>query len=291
MAKLNQSEQKILDEINAWKAESPSFLSKVSATLVKPITWAGNQLIPDEVQNKIAEVVQNIIEKLQVASNWTVNEKSILQDIQQYAPDIQTVKDIKKANIQDLDTVSILYIKSNKLVSAVQGLGTGLAGWLGLLADLPAFFLISMRLIHQVSICYGYSKEGDNSTFETNYMLHVFKVGTASSQTEKQKSLSMLKDLETEFYQEQEPSQDPLIKHVTKKIVIGISTNLVQEIVMQILRRKAITMLPGVGALINSGFNYLYMQDIGTASYMLYRERFLRDKSGRGKIITIKIDG
>lgn len=290
MAKLNQSEQKILEEINAWKAESPSFLSKISSTLAKPITWAGNQLIPNDVQNRLAEIVQNIIDKLQTASNWTVSEKLIIEDIQKYAPHIQSIKDVKTVSIQDLDSVCEEYLKSNKLTGAMQGLGTGLMGWVGLIADLPAFFVISMRLIHQVSLCYGYSKEGDNHDFETNYMLHVFKVGAASSTTEKQKALSALKDLETNFYQEQEPSDDPLVKHITHKIAVGLSSKLVQEIVLQILQRKAIAMLPGVGALLNSGFNYLYIQDIGKTSYMLYRERFLRDKSGRGKVITIKID-
>jgi len=290
MAKLNQSEQKILEEINAWKGESPSFLSKISSTLAKPISWAGNQLIPSDVQNKMAEMVQNVMDKLQTASNWTVSEKIIIQDVQQYAPHIQTIKDIKTVSIQDLDSVSQEYLKSNKLASAMQGLGTGLLGWVGLIADLPAFFVVSMRLIHQVSLCYGYSKEGENSEFEMDYMLHVFKVATASSTVEKQQALSALKDLETDFYQEQEPSDDPLIKHVTKRIAVGLSSKLIQEIIMQILERKAIAMIPGVGALLNSGFNYLYMQDIGKTAFMLYRQRFLRDKSGRCKVVTIKID-
>lgn len=172
----------------------------------------------------------------------------------------------------------------------MQGLGTGLLGWLGLIADLPAFFVVAMRLIHQTSLCYGYSREGENSEFETNYMLHVFKVATASSVIEKQQALSALKDLETDFYQEQEPSDDPLLKHITKRIAVGLSSKLVQEIIMQILQRKAIAMIPGVGALLNSGFNYLYMQDIGKTAFMLYRQRFLREKSGRGKVFTIKID-
>lgn len=290
MAKLNHSEQKILEEINAWKGESPGFLSKISAALAKPISWAGNQLIPNDVQNKIAEIVQNVMDKLQTASNWTVSEKMIIQDIQQYAPHVQTIQDLKTVSIQDLDSVSQEYLKSNKLASAVQGLGTGLLGWVGLIADLPAFFMVSMRLIHQTSLCYGYSKEGENEAFETSYMLHVFKVATASSMIEKQQALSALKDLETDFYQEQEPSDDPLVKHVTKKFAVGLSTKLVQEIIMQILQRKAIAMVPGVGALLNSGFNYLYMQDIGKTAFMLYRQRFLRDKSGRGKVINIKID-
>lgn len=290
MAKLNQSEQKILEEINAWKGESPGFLSKISAALAKPISWAGNQLIPNDVQNKMAEMLQNVMDKLQTASNWTVSEKIVIQDIQQYAPHIQEIKDIKTVSIQDLDSVSQEYSKSNKLASALQGLGTGLLGWVGLIADLPAFFVVAMRLIHQKSLCYGYSREGENAEFETNYMLHVFKVATASSIVEKQQALSALKDLETDFYQEQEPSDDPLVKHVTKRIAVGLSSKLVQEIIMQILQRKAIAMIPGVGALLNSGFNYLYMQDIGKTAFMLYRQRFLRDKSGRGKVVTIKID-
>lgn len=290
MAKLNQAEQQILDEINKWKGESPSFLAKTSSFVSKPLSWLGNQIIPTDVQNKSAEIVQNIMERIQIASNWTISDNAILEEIKQYAPHITRIDELKTVGIHDLDSVSLEYLKSNKLAGALQGLGTGLLGWVGLLADLPAFFTIAMRLINQVSLCYGYKREGDNSDFETEFILHVFKVATASNSTEKQRCLSDLKDLETNFYQERDAADDPLVKHLSKKIAVGLSSKLVQEIVLQILQRKAIAMIPGVGALLNSGFNYLYMQDVGKTAFMLYRERFLRDKSGRTKTVSIKID-
>ncbi len=297
MAKLNDSEVRILDDVAAWKSENPSFLNRATDFVSKPISWLTDKLTPEEVKTSVAGVTERIVEKLHDASSWSVNSEDVLKASQDFGIEASSIADLRKAPIQSLDSISQSFITQNTRMGTISGVGTGLVGWPGLLADLPALFVLSLRQIYQIALSYGYDpKAPDGETkdreFEMEYMMRVFKISTASDKVQKQKGLSELKDFEagrqSEVYNE--VMGDYTTKQIGKSATSFMSRILIKEIVERTITKKAVGLVPGLGAVFSGGFNYVYLRDVGDAAFMLYRERYLLDKKGRQRSIRINIE-
>jgi len=298
MARLNDSELKILDDIAGWKAEAPSFLNRATEFVSKPINWLTERLIPANIRNSVAEVTDRIAEKIHDFSKWTVNKEEVLKATKEFEIDSKTIVELRNATIHDLDHVSRAFIDKNTRVGTVSGAGTGLVGWAGLIADLPTLFILSLRSIYQIALCYGYDVQDEQHTaadkaYELEYMMRVFKIATSSDKVQKQRALGELKDFEGRRFAEEHVvgvGSDFTTKQMGKNTTRIISQRIVREIVEQTLSKKAAALVPGLGAIFNAGFNYIYLRDVGEAAFMLYRERFLLDKKGRKRSIKIEID-
>ncbi len=297
MAKLNSSEAKILDQIAEWKAENPSFLNRATDFVSTPIGWLAEKLIPESVKHNVSGVTEVVVEKIQDFSQWSVNPQEVLRATKEFEIDANTILQLRKASIHDLDHVSEKFISENTRMATLSGLGTGAVGLAGMLADIPALFLISMRTIYQIALCYGYQLEGEDNSeasrqYELEYITRIFKVATASDKVQKQKALGELKDFEagrdSEVYGY--VGGDYTTKQVGKGATTFISSRVIKEIIEQTLSKKAAALVPGLGAVFSAGFNYVYLKDVGEAAFMLYRERFLLDKKGRRKTIRIEIE-
>lgn len=293
MAKLNASEAKILDEIAAWKGQAPGFLNRATEFITRPISWATSNLIPDSVKNGVGSVVEAVTEKLQDFSRFSVNKDEVIRATKEFEINAETIIELQKVSIHDLDHISAKFISENRRYATLSGIGTGLVGWPGLIADLPTLFMLSLRTIQQIGLCYGYDYEGkseEEREYELGYMMRVFKMATASNTVEKQKSLTELKDFEMGHAVYQEVGGDYTSKQVSKNMTNFLSTKLIKEIVEQTISKKAAGLVPGLGAVFNAGFNYVYLKDVGETAFMMYRERFLLDKKGRQKVIVVDIE-
>lgn len=297
MAKLNSAEEKILDDIAEWKADEPGIISKASELLSQPLAWVGDKLIPDEVSDKFSIVTETIVARLHDLSTWTVSEESVLKATQEFQVQSDTIIDLKKAAIQDLDNVAENFVKKNLALATAEGFGAGLIGWASMIADVPALFTIAFRCVYQISCCYGYgisSLENDSRErdFEIGFMLRIFRIALAASSKDKTGCLIELRDFELAHREEisKKVGNDYVTKQISKAAAINISRVLVNEIVKAIFTRGAITKIPGVGAILNAGFNFAFISDVGNTASMLYRERFLLDKKGRNQIINIDIE-
>ncbi len=297
MAKLNSAEQTILDEIAGWKGRKPSFLNRATDVVSKPITWLTEKVIPDSVRASAGSMAESLAEKLRDLTQLTVDKEKVLEATRQYEIDSQTVLELRKASIFDLDNVSKEFISDNTRMAALSGVGTGLVGWPGLIADLPTLFMISLRTIHQIAICYGFDLNDENGEpghreFELEYMMRVFKVATSADVIQKQRGLSELKDFEMgrEIELAEGVGGEFTARQMGKNATSLVSQRIIREIVEQTISKKAAALVPGLGAIFSAGFNYVYLQDVGDAAFMLYRERFLLDKKGRRKVINIDIE-
>ncbi|MEM1000200.1 MAG: EcsC family protein [Bacteroidota bacterium] len=294
MAKLNSTELKVLQDVEGWKEDGPGFLNLATHMMTKPLVWAADKLIPESASEKMGEVSDTIVARIQDLSQWTVSEEEVLQSTKEFEIDSETILELKKASVFDLIHVSEEFGKFNTRLAIAEGFGTGLLGWPGLLADLPALFTLCFRLIYQNALCFGYQLDEpteEHESFEIGYMLRVFKIATSSSFDGKTKGLAELK-----AFEEQHPNGvhwvggDFTRKQIGKTAAVNLSRMLINQILKETLARKAITSIPGVGAVLTAGFNYYYVNDVAKTASMIYRERFLLDKRGRKKIVNIAID-
>ena len=296
MAKLNSTEQKLLKEVEEWKESGPGFLNRVAHVATKPLIWAAEKVIPESAVERMESVGDVIAGKLQDVSQWTGKEDEVLKSTKQFEIDSDTILELKNASVFDLIHVSEDFMKRNQRLAMAEGFGSGLLGWAGLIADLPALFTLCFRLIYQTSLCYGYAidevnPDDDEESFEVGYMLRIFQIATASNREAKEKALQELIE-----YEDAHPNgvkrggSDFVRKQIGKTVGVNISRIIINQIVKETFARKAITSIPGIGAILTAGFNYYYVQDVGRTASYIYRERFLLDKSGRKRIIRVKIE-
>ncbi len=302
MAKLNSTEKKLLNEVDDWKDSGPGFLSRATNLATKPIVWAADKIIPQNAKDAMGGVTDRIVDKLQDISQWTVSEEDVLSQTKEFEINSETILELKNASVFDLIHFSENFTKNNSRIAMAEGFGTGLLGWPGLIADLPALFTLSFRLIYQTSLCFGYAidkvPEGEES-FEMGYMLRIFKIAASSTREKKMQGIADLKKYEDKHPQfvkrdglveHGHQSSDYLREQVGKTLGVNLSRILINEIIKETFSRKAFTSIPGIGAILTAGFNYYYVQDIGQTASFIYRERFLLDKQGRAKIISVPID-
>jgi len=304
MAKLNSTEKKLLKEVEEWRDAGPGFLTRAANFATKPLVWAADKVIPQNAKDAMGTVTDKIVDKLQDVSQWTVSEEEVLAATREFEIDSETILELKNASVFDLIHFSEEFTKSNARIAAAEGFGTGLLGWPGLIADLPALFTLAFRLIYQTSLSFGYAidkvPEGtDAESFEMGYMLRIFQIAASSNWDRKEAALLELKNYEDHnpnFIKrdgliEASPSGgDYLREQIGKTVGVNLTRILINEIIKETFSRKAITSIPGIGAVLTAGFNYYYMQDVGQAASYIYRERFLLDKQGRPKIISVPID-
>lgn len=297
MAKLNSSEAKILDQVAGWKAESPSFLNRATDFVSKPITWLTDKLTPEDVKASISSVTEKVVDKLKDFSKWSVDPQSVLEETKEFEIQAKSIADLRKASIHDLDHVAEKFMNDHTRMGTLSGIGTGLVGWPGLIADLPTLFTLAMRTIYHVSLTYGFDPSSnelsiEEQSFEAEFMMRVFKIATSSDKVQKQRGLSELKDFEANrlHHIAGELGGDFTTKQIGKGATLSISQRIIREIVEQTLSKKAAALVPGLGAVFSAGFNYVYLKDVGEAAFMLYRERFLLDKQGRRRVISVEIE-
>lgn len=304
MAKLNSTEKKLLKEVDDWRESGPGFLSRVANTATKPLVWAADKIIPQSAKDAMGGVTDKIVDKLQDVSQWTVSQEDVLAQTKEFEINSETILELKNASVFDLIHFSENFTKNNSRIAAAEGFGTGLLGWPGLIADLPALFTLAFRLVYQTSLCYGYALDkvpegSDAESFEMGYMLRIFQIAASSTRENKMRGISELKKYEDKHPQFVKrdglvevghQGSDYLREQVGKTLGVNLTRLLVNEIIKETFSRKAFTSIPGIGAVLTAGFNYYYIQDVGQTASYIYRERFLLDKQGRPKIITVPID-
>lgn len=295
MAKLNNMEERRLSEIASWKAQSPGIISRATGFLSRPLQWVGENVIPDAVSEQANKANEMIIEKLQDAANWTVKPEDVLRQANELGIQAASITALRTSSVFDLSTIAEEAGRKNAQLAAVGGFGTGLAGWPGLIADLPALFMLSWRSIYQIALSYGYDWRQDNEedrSYEINYMLRVFQIATATQGVEKHEGLLALRQMEDdhEMSLRSRVGNHYSTTQLGRGFSIQISKAIVGMIIKQTVARKAITMLPGLGAVLTAGFNYTYVKDVAECANYLYQERLLLDKKGRKTLIDIQID-
>lgn len=164
--KPNRYEIEQIKEIYAWMEEEPDILQELDKFIGDNISDLFNSMfeklpknmkdkIPAKLKKEIGKAINKALEK-----GYTGIDKSA--DFVTYENRI-----LKKAKIGDIAELRSRNLKvSDKLAESVQnyfvnsamveGGATGLWGFKGLFADIPAFTFLQYLSIYQIGLCYGY---------------------------------------------------------------------------------------------------------------------------------------
>ncbi|MDC0358049.1 EcsC family protein [Oligoflexia bacterium] len=259
-------------EIEEWESQKPGFLNHVGDLVLIPAQHVASRLIPGFVQSAATKAVQKSVEKLSGAAQLISDE----EEIQRY---LEEELEKHKDELRAADEVARHYWNWNIACGIGEGGATGALGLMGLAADIPALLTLSLRSIQQVGRSYGYDMQAWE---EREYAMHILRVGSASSFKSKMEFLVSLKHVEQVLVKVSVEKMGAALaqKEIGRYSLLGVVTQFAEKLGVHLTRRKALQMVPIIGAVVGASFNAVFVNDVGQAAYMLYRRRRIAELEG-----------
>lgn len=256
---------KAKQEIERWEHEGPTWLAQVGDFILWPATRAAELLIPNGVQDAVGKAIEASLVGASNLSDATFNPADVCKRVATERAKCSESCEMSQ-QLAAADRAAQYYWNWNLSYAATEGGTCGAIGLIGLAADIPALFTIVIRLIQQVSVCYGYDPTKPE---ERDYVIHILRTSSASDVKAKLEAIMYLKQLET-----------TLLKVPWKKMTVEFPTivalrQLAKSLGINLTKRKALQMVPIIGAIVGASFNGTYANDIGRTAFMSYRRRWI----------------
>ncbi|MEN6669645.1 EcsC family protein [Psychrobacter sp. B38] len=260
----------VREEVDAWKNPDKGILDKALNVINAPIASAGDALMnAPQFGETLKNATEQTITRLSDAANWTLDTQKVVDAYQEESDiagsSIKTLSDIERLPIAVVDKQVKLFKSKYVALTSAQGVTTGVAGWLGIPADVVGLITANLRAIGEYATYYGFdiNKEG-----EQLFAMSLLAVATSSSAEERNAALDntykMVKDPETLAFNQ---VNEEVMSRVLRQTATKVATNMVKT--------KAAQIIPAVGAVVAGGVNANYTASVCEAAYQCYRERFL----------------
>ena len=255
----------VKNEISKWENEGPGFLSQVGYWILWPVEKNGEEIIPQGVQDAGGKAVESALGGLSNTANLTINQTEVKARVSSYFSQYND-------EIKSCDEASKHYWNYHLGYAVIEGGALGAGGLASLAADIPALFSMSFRLIQEISLCYGYDIETEE---EKEYMMHILRVGSTCDVKAKMEFIICMKQIEELLIKVtwKKMSTSLVKREISKLSLIAALRNFAKSLGIQVTKRKALQMIPMVGALVGASFNYAFINDVGKAAHMSYRRR------------------
>jgi len=256
-------------EITEWETQGPGFLAQVGDFVLLPVQKAADVLIPEGGQEAISKAIEAFFNGLAATSRALI-------DVSEVRSRVASLQGKGGQILPASDLAAKHYWNWHIAYATAEGGATGSTGFLGLAADIPALFSISLRLIQQIATCYGYDVQKD---IEQDYVLHVLRTGSTGDIKAKLEFLISLKQIEQILVKVawKQMNESLARREIGKLAALAALRQFAKSLGIQITKRKALQMVPIIGALVGASFNATFVNDVGRAAYMNYRRRWIEE--------------
>lgn len=252
-------------EIEAWEREQKDLwfwekLGRLPFMLLDKLT-------PKFIQEKLGQAVDEIGGYIQTGGKYLISEKSVIALMQRHAeaageavpPEDEelTIGEAAKLPLSVMNASAAQLASSRSAMATLQGATTGIGGFLTLAVDIPAVLGLSLKIIQEIAICYGFDpKQKEERIFAVKVMQF------ASSDIVGKKAI--LEDLSA--YGSGAKSNQMLSQLQGWREVVMIYRD-------NFGWKKLFQMIPVAGMLFGAFINRGMLNDVAEAATMLYRKR------------------
>lgn len=268
---LSPYENKQIEAIKEWKSQTPSVVSKAVGTILSPLTWLVQKVVPESAI-KGALNLSNILAK----------KLADIGDIKKSAG-VDEISELKTKDLEQSDKLANSVQVKAVLVTSGEGAGTGFFGLPGMAIDIPTIITLSLRTIHKIGMCYGYEVKDEN---DQNFIYGILSAAGANTIPEKVAALTYLRSIEVAVAKQTWKfiAEKAATEQFSKEAGILLVRNLAKQIGVNITKRKALAAIPVIGAAIGGSVNGWYINDIAWSARRAFQERWMLDNQ---KIIEI----
>jgi hypothetical protein len=144
-----------LKKVEAWENEQKDlwFWEKIGRLPFMLL----DKLTPKFIQDKIGVAIDEIGNYIQTGGQYLIKEENILK---KFAPDSPSdelkIELLEQVPISKMDEIAEELRSSRTKMATVQGATTGIGGLFTLAIDIPVLLGLSLKVLQEISICYGY---------------------------------------------------------------------------------------------------------------------------------------
>jgi hypothetical protein len=257
-----ESEQ--LRAIEAWKKEEPSVVNKALGLVVEPLAWLVQKVVPESA-------IMGALSASNSAAVWMTDTADILRDGR-----VEKINDLIGKDLKLSDGMSDQVQNWAIGIGVAEGAGTGFFGILGAPVDVPAIITLALRTIHKIGVCYGYECK---TPTDEQFVYGILSASGANSIEEKLIALTTLTAIETIILKQtwKAMAEKAAQAQFSKEAAIITLRNLAKQLGVNITKRKALSAIPAIGALIGGSVNGWYIKDVGWAARRSFQQRWLKD--------------
>jgi hypothetical protein len=233
-----------------------------------------DRLTPKFIQDKIGQIIDEIGGYVQTGGKYLIREQDILHmlvitklQIDSDGADLVTrngadtvpltLEQAKELPLGVMDTVAIRLGESRKKIAFVQGATTGFGGIFTLALDVPAVLGISLKVLQEMAICYGF----DPQTKEERIFIVKCLQFSSSDIVGKKAILDELAFYDDELQQKQVVSQIQGWRETVTTYIDNFGW------------KKLFQMIPIAGMVFGAFLNKSTVEDVAETGRMLYRKR------------------
>jgi hypothetical protein len=263
MRPLTEYETRQLKLIRDWQAESPGWGTRLLAKPGSKIAGAVQALVPEDALRAALEGVDRVAGKLS-------DDASILK-----RAGVTTLEELRHSSLKACDDLMRGEQRRAMAMGGVGGAAFGLAGAAGMVADVPALIALAMRTIHRVGLCYG---EDLRQPGYRQLAIGVFALASANSLEEKQLAVAALRDFGAGTLVSaawRDGVERAAERELAKEAAVFSMHNLASKLGINLGKRKAVGVVPILGALVGGSVNAWYLYDVAQVSRYVFQERWL----------------
>lgn len=259
-------EQQQIKAIQLWQGQAPKFSSMLMGMALTPAAKLVDMVIPESALRAALEASCKIGEKL-------ANPDAVLKQA-----NVSKIGDLFYADMSLCDSLADSTHDRAIAMAAAEGGVTGATGLIGVAVDIPTLMTLALRTIYQTALCYGFELKGEEGR---HVVLRIFSVASANSLKEKEAALISLIAIK-QMLQQQTWSQIQQAAFATmgKEALMIALKDLAGQLGINLTKRKALTIVPFVGAAVGAAVNASFIKDIGWAARRTFQEMWLLQHGG-----------
>jgi hypothetical protein len=265
-------EAKALQEVEAYfRAPEDGLLGRVSKTLFKPVETLSERLVPDKILEIAGNGVEAVLRGIASVADQTINVDGILASARERAIEVDRIEDLGGKPLRDLDELAAEVASQHGVLAALEGAGCGMGGAALLAADIPLLLGTSLRVVRQISVCYGVDP------FAPGEGVVAFKVFELACGGTRDRYAQLL---EIDALRDELDGLEPQ-KRAEKAAVLAslIATReMARTVVSLLFKVKIFQTIPLAGVAVGAGFNYAFVSGVAEAATNVYRRRTLQER-------------
>ncbi|WP_256710634.1 EcsC family protein [Paenibacillus sp. FSL H8-0548] len=249
--------QAALQEIAAWERDQKDIwfwekLGRLPFMLLDKVT-------PKFIQEKLGQAVDEIGGYIQNGGKYLISERSVIERLQRnaYGDEELTIERIANLPLAVMNVSAEQLSSSRSKLATLQGATTGIGGIFTLAVDIPAILGLSLKIIQEIAICYGFDPAHKE---ERVFAVKVMQFAS-SDIVGKQAILEELSSYDQLRKSNQMMSQ----LQGWREVVMVYRDNFGWK--------KLFQMIPVAGMLFGAFINRGMLNDVAEAATMLYRKR------------------
>jgi hypothetical protein len=144
-----------LRKIEAWENEQKDlwFWEKIGRLPFMLL----DKLTPKFIQDKIGLAIDELGNYIQTGGQYLIKEENILKKFAPNTPsDELHIGLLDQVPISKMDEIADEIANSRTKIATVQGATTGIGGLFTLAVDIPVLLGLSLKVLQEISLCYGY---------------------------------------------------------------------------------------------------------------------------------------